>query len=108
MSHRLLPTSLSARLVATVVALVRWSPLLVAAVTALAMKSTARHSQLDTQVDEALGRASGRRRVGLPALPPAVPARRAGRRRHEHGAAASGRPPAPNAAVWGVRAAPAR
>ncbi|MGZ8723113.1 MAG: HAMP domain-containing sensor histidine kinase [Aeromicrobium sp.] len=66
---RLLPSSLTDRLVVTVVALVAVASILIGAVTTIAMHSYLTH-RLDTQLEQALDRARGR--TG-PADPPARP-----------------------------------
>ncbi|MGZ5371422.1 MAG: sensor histidine kinase, partial [Aeromicrobium sp.] len=66
---RLLPSSLTDRLVVTVVALVAVASILIGAVTTIAMHSSLTH-RLDTQLEQALDRATGR--TG-PADPPARP-----------------------------------
>ena len=68
--RRLVPTSLSARLVATTVALVALASLLVSVSTALAMRSYL-YDRLDSQVVEALGRATAPWQSGRSPLPPA-------------------------------------
>ena len=69
MVRRLLPASLSARLVATTVVLVALVALLVSVATTLAMRAYL-YDRLDSQVDEALGRATAPWRMGLAPLPP--------------------------------------
>ena len=99
MSHRLLPTSLSARLVATAVALVALVAVLVSTATTLALMSTLDH-RLDMQVDEALGRATGPWRVGLPALPPQSRLDEPRDDEHEHGDGRFGQAAGTVTAVW--------
>ena len=99
MSHRLLPTSLSARLVATAVALVALVAVLVSTATTLALMSTLDH-RLDMQVDEALGRATGPWRVGLPALPPQSRLDEPRDDEHEHGDGRFGQAAGTITAVW--------
>ncbi len=66
--NRLVPTSLTGRLVATVVLLVALVAVLVSVVTTVAMRSYL-DDKLDSQVDETLGRAVGPGRGGLPPIP---------------------------------------
>jgi two-component system OmpR family sensor kinase len=102
-TDRLLPTSLSARLVATVVALVALVAVLVSTATTLALKSTL-DTRLDTQVNDALARATGPWRVGLPALPPQSstdgPGDGLGDGDHEHGDGRFGQAAGTITAVW--------
>ncbi|HLN77693.1 MAG TPA: HAMP domain-containing sensor histidine kinase [Nocardioidaceae bacterium] len=80
--RRLLPTSLSARLVATTVALVALVALLVSVATTLAMRAYL-YDRLDSQVDQALGRATAPWRVGLAPLPTSSSANLGERERSE-------------------------
>jgi two-component system OmpR family sensor kinase len=66
---RWVPTSLTARLVATAVALVALVAVLVSVATTLVLQATLR-TRLDSQVDDALTRATGPWKAGLPPLPP--------------------------------------
>jgi len=67
--RRLLPSSLTGRLVATLVAVVVLTTLLVTLVTGLLMRGFLDH-QLDNQVQQTLKRSEGRYSNGLPQLPP--------------------------------------
>jgi two-component system OmpR family sensor kinase len=70
--RRLVPTSLTARLVATLVAVVLVATVLIAVVTTLAMRGLL-DGQLDDQVQQALDRSVVRYSSGLPSVPPQSP-----------------------------------